>query len=162
MNRRLAPGEPRLRWFGYDLSFRHGGGYADARELLAPHRESRLVQLILRQMALVPGESRIEEAERLERLVGLLDQSRGALVKLLNPAGVLELRRALQRMADAFRFIDGLQGLGDYDPIQVKAALSARELRMAHNFDEHLAEWPADERLILLGHARDLPARASP
>ena len=160
MNAKLAPGEPRLRWFGYDLSFRPGGGYVDARELLAPHGEDRLVQLILRQMELVPGESRIEEAARLERLVGMLDQGRAALTRLLGPAGALELRRALQRMADAFRFIDGLQTLGDYDPVQVKAALSARELRMAHNFVENLAGARAAGRgLRRLGHAPPRPAR---
>jgi len=157
MNEQLAPGEPRLRWFGYDLSFRPGGGYEDARELLAPHRGERLVQLILRQMELVPGETRLEEAARIERVVGVIDLGKAPLTELLGPAGALELRRSLQRMADAFRFIDGLQDLGDgYDPVQVKAALSARERRMAHNFDEHLAEWPADEKLILLGHALHL------
>ncbi len=156
MNEALAPGAPRLRWFGYDLSFRPGGGYADARALLAPHEGEALVRLVLERLARVPGENRLEEADRLERVVGVIDQGRGVFRRLLGAQGLLELRRSIQRMADAFRFIDGMQGLRDFDPKQIGAALAARERRMEHNFDEHLAEWPEGEKLILLGHALHL------
>lgn len=156
INEELPEGEPRLKWFGYDLSFRPGGGYADAGELLAPHKENALARTIMERMARVPGESRIEEATRLEALVAMLDERRDELVSMTGEADALELRRSLQRMADAFRFIDALPGLSDYDPKIVAAALSKRERRMDHNFDEHLAEWPQDEKIILLGHAMHL------
>ncbi len=152
----LPEGEPRLSWFGYDLSIRPGGGYADAAELLAPHQGQALFDAVMERMARVPGESRIEEAERIEALVVLLDERRDELVHLLGDAGALELRRALQRMADAFRFIEGLQGQEEYDPEAVAEALERRERRMDHNMDEHLAEWPPDEKIILLGHALHL------
>jgi len=156
INERLPEGEPRLRWFGYDLSFRPGGGYADADELLAPHAGNPLVDEIRRRMERVPGESRIEEAERLEALVAMLDGRREELVSLLGERGALDLRRSLQRMGDAFRFIDQLQGLDNFDAEAVRRALVVREQRMKHNFEEHLAEWPADEKIILLGHALHL------
>ena len=156
INEELPAGKPRLEWFGYDLSFHPGGGYADAGELLAPHEENPLARKIKERMALIPGESRIDEAVRLEGLVAMLDANREELVAMTGEADALELRRSLQRMADAFRFIDGLGDLKKYDPEVVAAALSKRERRMDHNFDEHLAEWPADEKIILLGHSLHL------
>ena len=156
INEELPAGELRLKWFGYDLSFRPGGGYADAGEVLAPHKENPLAHRIKERMARIPGESRIDEAVRLEGLVAMLDANREELVAMAGESDALELRRSLQRMADAFRFIDGLGDLKNYDPKVVAAALSKRERRMDHNFDEHLAEWPADEKIILLGHALHL------
>ncbi len=156
MNEQLPAGEPRLKWFGYDLSFRPGGGYADASQLLAPHDKAPLVHEIKTQMARVPGESRVEEAERLETLVATIDEKQDELIAMFGKPSALELRRSLQRMADAFRFIDQLQGVRDFDPEVIADALSKREKRMAHNFDEHLAEWPPDEKIILLGHALHL------
>lgn len=156
MNEALPEGEPRLSWFGYDLSFRPGGGYADAREVLAPHAEDALVARVLERMERVPGESRGEEAARLEALVALLDEHREALRVSLGDAGVHDVRGALQRMADAFRFVDGLQQRQPSDLEKTLAALSAREQRMFANFDEYLAEWPADEKVVLLGHALHL------
>lgn len=156
INEELPEGKSRLKWFGYDLSFRPGGGYADAKELLAPHMETPLVHSIMKQMARVPGESRLEEAERLEALVHMLEESRNQLVAQIGKTKAFELRRSLQRMADSFRFIDSLQGLRNFDAEVVKAALARREKRMYHNFDEHLAEWPTDEKIILLGHALHL------
>ena len=156
INEELPDGEPRLAWFGYDLSFRPGGGYADAAELLAPHDGDPLVDEIRERMARVPGESRIEEAARIEALVAVLDARREKLVALLGDQHTLELRRSLQRMADAFRFIDAMQDLRDFDADAIAAALAVRERRMDHNIDEHLAGWPADEKIILLGHALHL------
>ncbi|MCP5120405.1 MAG: erythromycin esterase family protein, partial [bacterium] len=125
MNEELPAGEPRIEWFGYDLSFRPGGAYADAAELLKPHGNSALVQEVLAGAVREAGESRIEEAERLEALVAFLDERRAELVTLVGERGAVSLRRSYQRMADAFRFIDGLQG--EYDAAAVAAALGRRE-----------------------------------
>ena len=156
INEELPVGEPRLKWFGFDLSFRPGGGYADATEHLAPHKGAPFVREVKERMALVPGESRIEEAERLEALVAVLDRRRDELVTTLGDASALELRRSLRRMADAFRFIEALQDLKNFDREAITAALSKRERRMDLNFDEYLAEWPPNEKIILLGHALHL------
>lgn len=156
INEELPEGEPRVKWFGYDLSFRPGGGYADATLLLAPHLENSVVLEVKKQMTRVPGESRIEEAERLEALVDYIDGNAAVLTELLGPTGKLDLRRAFSRMADSFRLIEEFQELGNFDPEKVAAALATRERRMDHNFEEHLAEWPPDEKLILLGHALHL------
>jgi secernin len=156
INEELPKDEPRITWFGYDLSFWPGGGYADAKELLAPHKETPLVRSIKERMARIPDEGRIDEAVRLEGLVNMLDANRDELVAMMGKADALELRRSLQRMADAFRFIDGLPGLENYDANVVAATLSQRERRMDQNFDEHLSEWPPDEKIILLGHALHL------
>jgi len=160
MNEALPEGEPRLSWFGYDLSFRPGGGYADAREVLASHAADPLVAEVLERLERVPGESRLEEAARLEALVALLDEHREELRAALGHGGVHDVRGALQRMADAFRFVDGLQERRPSDSEKILAALSAREERMFANFDEYLAEWPEDEKVVLLGHALHL-SRAS-
>ena len=156
INAELPAGEPRLSWFGFDLSFRPGGGYADVAELLAPHADTPLVAQIKEHMARVPGETRLAEAGRLEGLVAFLDEHRAELLATVGETGALDVRRSLQRMADAFRFIEGMQGVADFDAEQIATALAARERRMDHNFDEHLAEWPPDEKIILLGHALHL------
>jgi len=142
-----------LRWFGYDSSFRPGGGYADARDVLSPRAADPTVAEALRRLERVPGESRLEEAQRLEDLVGWLDGRAADLEPLLGP-GLREVRRSLLRMADAFRFLDGLQDVEDQ--AARLAALAAREERMDHNVDELLAEWPPDAKVVLLGHALHL------
>jgi erythromycin esterase-like protein len=149
----LEPGGERLSWFGYDSSFRPGGGYADAGAILAPHADDPAVADVLRRMERVQGESRIEEAERLEALVAVLDEQADELAPLFGE-GLGDARRSLQRMADGFRFIDGLQAVEDTEARL--AALAAREERMCRNLDELLAEWPPDEKLVLLGHALHL------
>ncbi len=156
INEELPEGEPRLSWFGYDLSFRPGGGYSDARELLAKHPDKALARDIERRMKRVPGETRIQEADRLEKLVAVLDERQTGLLEFMSKEDSLDLRRSFQRMADAFRFIEDMQDVSNLQPNNIVKTLSRRERRMDHNFDEHLAEWPEDEKLILLGHALHL------
>jgi len=152
INEGMPVGVPRLSWFGFDLSFRPGGGYEDAGEILAPHGSDALVVEIERRMRRTAGETRLEEASRLESLTEFLDERREDLATLVGEAGALSVRRSLQRMADAFRFIESMQGLPTFDAEQIAAALRKREVGMMRNFDEHLTEWPADEKIILLGH----------
>lgn len=146
---------PRLSWFGYDLSFRPGGGYADVRELLAEHADAPLALELERRMARVAGESRLAEAERLEATVAWLAEREAELTGLVGETAAREAPRALLRMADAFRFIEAMQGL-DREPDVVTDALRVRERAMARNLDQALAEWPADEKIVLLGHALHL------
>jgi len=70
INAKLPPGEPRLKWFGYALSFRPGGGYADVAEILAPHAKNPLVITVKERIPRVqpsvrPFRSPHSEVERL-------------------------------------------------------------------------------------------------
>lgn len=65
LNESCPSDHPRLHWFGYDVSFKPGGGYVDAARILESHAAHPLVQELTKRMARVEGESRLEESERL-------------------------------------------------------------------------------------------------
>jgi len=146
---RAEPGE-RLAYFGFDVSMKPGGGYADAREVLEPRASEPLAQELLRALARVPDESRLEEAARLDALGVTLAQQADEVRALVGDTGARELERSLACLADSLRFVDGLKS--DPDPAARRALLEWREQVMHRRIDEVLAELGPDAKVVLLGH----------
>ena len=148
----------RLHWFGYDVSFRVGGAYADVAPLLAPHGESPMIEKIEKMLARVRGETRLEESKRLLGVVRFLEEHRRELGSLLGEADFLELKRSVHCLADSLDMIDAMHP--PRDPARRALALRTRELTMIRQMDEILAELPAGEKVILLGHNMHLSKRS--
>lgn len=150
LNEALPPGEQRLRWFGFDVDTRAGGGYVDAEELLAAHRSQPLVQEILRRMALVDGESPVEEIERLQGVLSFLQRNQAAVRVALGEVAAEELWRTVRCLTDGLEFLDSAtEGLGSPRGL---AGLRQREERMCRHMDEVLSDLPGDAKIILMGH----------
>ena len=157
-NEGLPPGEPPVRYFGYDVSVKPGGGYVDAWAVLSRHAEEPIAVEILERLRRVEGESRIEEAERLETLVGSLAERDDAVLDAFGARDRRELRRALICMAEGLRFVEAIRG--EFTTEEKHTALRRRELNMHSQMDEILAALGPDEKIILLGHNLHL-SRAS-
>jgi erythromycin esterase-like protein len=140
----------RLRWFGFDVGLFPSVGYEEAQAVLAGQSQDPLVQQILRRLNRVAGESRIEEAERLEKLAEFLAAESRSVEKVLGEVDARRLTRTVRRLAETYRFCDAakegprtmkwLQGLRD------------READMVWLMDEMLADLPSDAKVILMGH----------
>jgi hypothetical protein len=113
----------RLRWFGFDVGLFPSVGYEEAQAVLAGQSQDPLVQQILRRLNRVAGESRIEEAERLEKLAEFLAAESRSVEKVLGEVDARRLTRTVRRLAETYRFCDAakegprtmkwLQGLRD-------------------------------------------------
>ncbi len=155
MNERLPESEPPLRWFGYDVSMKPGGGYADVREMLASgDEEAPFVQVILKKLARVPGESRIAECERLLDLADFLDEEAVVARDALGASRTSELKRMIRCMAQGLSFVDALKKPIGSD--ERRKGLVRRENVMIRQLDEIVAAADENEKFILLGHAMHL------
>jgi erythromycin esterase-like protein len=115
-----------------------------------PARTDPMVEEILRLLNRVAGESRIQEAERLEKLAEFLAAKSQGLEKVLGEVDARRLTRTVRRLAEAYRFCEAakegprtmkwLQGLRD------------REAAMTWLMDDILADLPSDAKVILMGH----------
>ncbi len=150
LNAALPPDGKRLRWFGFDIGMMPTVGYEELDELLADQRSQLLVREILDRLERAPGESRLEEAGRLEKLHADLVPRSGRLAELIGLEPTKLTLRFLRHMAVAYRFLDAAMA-GPSTP-EWMAALPVRERAMCALTDEILAGLPADEKIILLGH----------
>jgi len=128
-NEMLGLSEKRLTYFGYDVSMKPGGSYVDAR---------------------VKGETRQEEAARLDALVQFMAVREPEVLVLLGQADMRELRRTLICLAEGLRFVDGF--IGPFSTDQKHATLRRRETNMHRQMDEVLEFSTPDDKFILLGH----------
>lgn len=140
----------RLRWFGYDVSFLPGGGYADVERVLGPHADREGVAALRAAVERVPGESRIAEAARLDRALARIAGDRDALASVLGTDGVRDVRHALETLAASFRFLDAARDRRWSD--ERRAAMTARDAFMARRVLELVGDAPDAERFVLLGH----------
>ncbi len=143
------PPAGRLRWFGFDVDPFPGGGYADVETLLQVHEADPIVVDLTARLARVPGESRIEEAERLEALEGYLGERGPALEALLGADTLAEIRRIVRNLIESLRFRD----LAYREPFgsHWMEGLQYRESAIIDRLD---TGWPPpdDARVILMGH----------
>lgn len=151
IERALPPGGPRLRWFGYDMNMRPGGGYADAYEVLALHGADPTVRELKARLARVPGESRLEEYRRLLGVLVFLEDQEPALSEVLGADAVADLAFTLHALADGVRWIESMQDLSDRP--RVDAGLRERERTVCRQLDRLVGAAPPGEKFILLGHA---------
>jgi erythromycin esterase-like protein len=146
----LGPDAPRLHWFGYDVSFAPGGGYVDVTERLEPVRDRPVVAELLGRLALVQGESRDAERERLEDVLRRIELGQTELEECLGAEVLKEVRRGIQNLVDSLAWIQA-SGSERFGP-EWLAGLAERERCMMRTLDERIAELPPGEGLILLGH----------
>lgn len=144
-----SPAE-RLHYFGFDVSMVPGGSYFDARALLEPHRADPLGAELWKRLERVEGESRQEEAARLDALAFFVDERSEELGRLLGPSGRRELRRSIVCLAEGLRFVDGF--IGPFDTESKHATLARREENMQRQMDELLEQWGPEAKVILMGH----------
>lgn len=149
-NEGLASPQERLRYFGFDVSMKPGGSWFDARELLEPHRADPLAAELWKCLERVAGESRQEEAERLDALARHIDERSEELERLLGAYEQRELRRSIVCLAEGLRFVDGF--IGPYDQDSKHATLARREESMQRQMDELLEQWGPEAKVILMGH----------
>jgi len=152
INAALEPGEERLHWFGWDIdSTEPGGGYAEAREILGPHRGVPIIDEMEAQLALVPGETLTEEADRLEvALAGMADRV-VELQEALGSADADLLRHVVRNLIDSLRFTE----LAFREPFgqHWNEAIRRREEALIERLDDGwLTRLDAGSRVILMGH----------
>jgi erythromycin esterase-like protein len=150
MNETRPSDQPRLQWFGFDVGLFPSVGYEEAQAVLARHPEDPMTREILDLMKRVAGESRIQEAERLEKLAELLaDKSRG-VERILGEVDARELTRTVQHLADTYRFCEAAKE--GTRTMKWLHGLQDRETSMAWLMDEILEGLPSDAKVILMGH----------
>ena len=158
LNEPLPENSPRLHWFGYDVDTRPGGGYTDARELLAPQQSAPVAREILRRLARVDGESRAAEIERLEELLRFIKLNATDVRTLLGPTDAKELQLTLRYLTSGFDFaLSATNGLGSPEG---RAGLIRREASMFRQVTEVLQDLPPTAKIILLGHNMHLSKKS--
>ncbi len=150
LNESLRNGSPRLSWFGFDVGLFPCVGCEDANGVLACHADKPVVQEIQRRMALVEGESRAEEAQRLDDLLGFIETNSSSLTRILGENRAKDLVRTLRHEVGCLLFSDAAKE----GPRTAKwlQGLIRREQRMVWLIEQILADLPADEKIILMGH----------
>jgi erythromycin esterase-like protein len=135
--RTMAP----VRFFGFDIDAA-GAGYADAE---AHRGVAGIDGEFWTRLARVPGESWLEEADRLTSLLPRL------------PATVGELREDLQSMIETLRYTALAHPAPDYDAL--RPAMAYRETTLKRRVERMIHSLADDEVLVLMAHAFHLAKR---
>ncbi len=144
------PGPERLHWFGFDLGLFPSVAYEDAESIVSPYRSEPLIEEICERMERVEGETRTEEARRLDDLVGHIQSNFEKVSAILGETEARRLVRTLRHQAENVRFLEGAKnGPSTMDWVQ---GLMRRERHDIGLLDEILAELPRDEKVIFMGH----------
>lgn len=143
------PQSDRLHWFGFDVDPFPGGGYADVEALLRPYESDPVVADLSARLARVPGESREEEAERLEGLEQYLGAQEPSLEAFLGADQLAEFHRVVRNLIESLRFRD----LAYQEPFGSRwmEGLQYRETAITERLD---TGWPPPDgaKVILMGH----------
>ncbi len=150
LNARRPSGTRPLRWFGFDVSMKLGGGYVDAAAILKPHAGHPAVVKLFDLLKRVPSETRQAEIERLDRCAQFVMANRKNLIAAIGDDAVFELSQSIDNLAESLRAIDAIRlPPGNAERME---GLSRRERVMCRRLDELLSRLPKDEKIILLGH----------
>ncbi len=139
-----------LRFFGFDIDTRPGGGYEDAEEILSQAPESAAVAELGRRLARVRGESIEQEVGRLGSVVDWIDESRARLEPQLGPAPYEELREVVLTLSESLRFASRIKDSPSQS--EMIEAFREREKTMFRRFDGYLSRLGEQEKIILMGH----------
>lgn len=150
LNESLQGSSSRLSWFGYDVGLFPCVGYEDANGILDGHGDDPMIQEVQRRMVRVEGESRAEEAERLDDLSEFMEMKSASLRRILGEDQVDDLAHTVRHEADCLRFADAAKD----GPRTAKwvQGLIRREQCMIELIEQLLTELPRDEKIILMGH----------
>lgn len=150
LNESLPSGSPRLTWFGFDVGLFPCVAYEDAYGILAHHEDEQIIREVQRRLSRVEGESRTEEAQRVEDILRFMETKFSSLARILGEDQAKNLARILRHKVDCLLFSDaakeGPRTANWYH------GLVRREQRMVWLMEEILADLPADEKIILMGH----------
>ena len=150
LNESLSPGEPRLCWFGFDLTLLPGGDYVDAKDILEGHASESLIRETLNRLERVQGETRVQEAERLNGVVEYINNNITGIESILGRTGADELARTIRSLADSYLFCEAASG--GTRSMEWILGLQKREEAMIMIADELLARLKPDDKIILMGH----------
>ena len=158
LNESLEKGQSRLHWFGFDVGLFPSVGYEEAGAILAPHSRDAMIREATGLLKRVPGETLAQEAERLEKLTVLLDDSSQRLEKIIGATGAKRLKMTVRNLADTYRFCEAARE--GPRTMQWLQGLREREADMAWLMDNILEDLPAGAKVILLGHNLHLSKRS--
>ena len=131
----------RVRFFGFDVDA-VGAGYAD----VEAHRGAAGIDReFWTRLARVPGETPLEEADRLTSLLPAL------------PATFTEVREDLQSMIETLRYSALAHPAPDYEAL--RPAMAYRETTLKRRVERMLHSLADDEVLVLMAHAFHLAKR---
>ncbi|UCD76008.1 MAG: erythromycin esterase family protein [Phycisphaerales bacterium] len=150
INDELPPGEPRVRWFGFDVTSFPWCGYQDVTGLLEGHESDPLIAELLKRLELCDGETRLGEAQRLHDAAGFVSENEGRLKGILGSADTRELKRVVSNLADSYEFLDAAVA-GGGSPKWLPA-LSRREESMGRLMSDLLDDTLKGEKIIMIGH----------
>lgn len=150
MNESLDKGQSRLHWFGFDVGLFPSVGYEEAETILSAHSQDPVVREATGLLKRVPGETRLQEAGRLEELAGYIAGRSQRMEELLGESGFKRLSLTVKNLADTYRFCDAAKE----GPRTMKwlQGLHEREADMIWLMDEILEDLPAGAKVILVGH----------
>jgi erythromycin esterase-like protein len=142
----------RLHWFGMDADNAPGAAYEDVAELLAGGGPT--ADTLAQGLTRVPGESVTLEVERLGVVLARVDSSRGALTGEIGGNAAAQVRRSLLALREALIFVQDSREAADW--AQLGAPMARRESTMVAQARSVIAGLPADQNVVLLGHAAHL------
>jgi erythromycin esterase-like protein len=137
-------------FFGFDIDALPGAGYEDITETLAPLADDASVAKILATLERVPNETRIEEVDRLDRVIKLIDADLGMLSQLIGSAPSTNVTRFAYALRDSFHYTQSAYPASDWPALNV--AMGLREETMHRNVTAQLAEAGSDSRTVLMSH----------
>jgi erythromycin esterase-like protein len=151
----LPVGE-KLHFFGFDVDYVPSAGYEVFEPWLdaAAGAEDGAVATLRQCVARVPGETKLEESERLESAVAEIDARREELVAALGGDRVRALRRSVRTTSVAHRYGALADEAGDYPALG--PAMALREELMVEHVREVLSSLADGDRLVLMSHDHHL------
>lgn len=150
LNESIQPGQQRIEWFGFDVDFFPGGGQVDALRLLEDRSSEPAVAEIQQRLKRVQGESRIEEAQRIQSLLGFIAIRESQLKDNLGIARLRDLKCTLRCLAESLLFSDAAKN--GPTTVEWMHGLIKREEAMYRFMDDFLGGLSARDKVILMGH----------
>ena len=150
LNESLEQNESRLHWFGFDVGLFPSVGYEEAEAVLSACSQDPVVREAAGLLKRVPGETRLQEAGRLEELAEYIADKSQRMEELLGESGFERLSLTVKNLADTYRFCDAAKE----GPRTMKwlQGLHERERAMACLIDKIFEGLPAGAKVILMGH----------
>jgi erythromycin esterase-like protein len=148
------PENERLHFFGFDIDTLAGGGYEDLGELLKPKQNRPAIFELQSQLARVPGETLVQEIQRLQKVIGRIQLQATEFKNLLGEKIYEQLREGLLTLLDSFRFVWVTKSAKAYRTIS--PAMAAREETMVRHVQFILSHMEPGAKMVLMAHNRHL------
>lgn len=150
LNESVPPGQQRIKWFGFDVDIFPGGGQVDALRLLEDRSSEPVVAEILQRLKRVQGESRIEEAQRIQNLLEFIETRECRLKDVLGFTRLRDLKCTLRCLAKSLLFSEAAKN--GPTTAEWMHGLIKREETMYRFMDDFLHCLSSSDKIILMGH----------